>query len=80
LEHKILGFIDYNFILGNGIDHIFGTWYFLGLLWLLAASLTACSATTQYPMLKVRPPGELVCFWSTACDYPLSEPPRSPSS
>ena len=55
LERKILGFIDYNFILGLGLDHIFGTWYFLSLLVLLAASLTACSATTQYPMLKVRP-------------------------
>jgi cytochrome c biogenesis protein len=35
------------------LDHIYTTWYFLGLNALLAASLVACSNTTQWPSLQV---------------------------
>eukprot|EP00242_Pyramimonas_sp_CCMP2087_P013126 CAMPEP_0198213164 /NCGR_PEP_ID=MMETSP1445-20131203/28713_1 /TAXON_ID=36898 /ORGANISM="Pyramimonas sp., Strain CCMP2087" /LENGTH=582 /DNA_ID=CAMNT_0043887775 /DNA_START=261 /DNA_END=2009 /DNA_ORIENTATION=+ len=49
----IFGFVDYNFILTSGIDHIYSTWWFLSLLALLGASLAACSSTTQVPMVKV---------------------------
>jgi hypothetical protein len=35
------------------LDHIYSTWYFWALNVLLAASLVACSATTQAPQLKV---------------------------
>jgi len=52
-DQRILGFIDYNFILSTGIDHIYSTWWFLSLLALLGASLAACSSTTQVPMVKV---------------------------
>ena len=40
-------------ILDFGLDHIYTTWYFLGLLGLLGASLTACTVTTQWPVWKV---------------------------
>jgi cytochrome c biogenesis protein len=35
------------------LDHIYSTWYFWALNVLLAASLTACSYTTQWPQLTV---------------------------
>ena len=35
------------------LDHIYSTWYFWALNVLLAASLAACSATTQWPQLQV---------------------------
>ncbi|KAK3268513.1 copper chaperone, partial [Cymbomonas tetramitiformis] len=52
-EPKVLGFVDYKFILDFGLDHLYSTPYFLGLVALLAASLAACSSTTQWPMVKV---------------------------
>ena len=52
-ENKSLGFIDFPLILDLGLDHIYTTWYFLGLLGLLGASLTACTVTRQWPVWKV---------------------------
>jgi len=52
-ENPTLGFIDFPFILDLGLDHVYTTWYFLGLLGLLGASLTACTLTRQWPVWKV---------------------------
>eukprot|EP00271_Cylindrocystis_brebissonii_P005528 TRINITY_DN17608_c0_g1_i1.p1 TRINITY_DN17608_c0_g1~~TRINITY_DN17608_c0_g1_i1.p1 ORF type:complete len:607 (+),score=132.82 TRINITY_DN17608_c0_g1_i1:382-2202(+) len=52
-EHPVLGFLTGRLLLALGLDHIFSTPYFLGLLLLLAASLMACSSTRQWPQLKV---------------------------
>ena len=52
-ENPTLGFIDFPLILDLGLDHIYTTWYFLGLLGLLGASLTACTLTRQWPVWKV---------------------------
>lgn len=49
----MLGFVTYPFILNLGLDHVYTTWYFWALNSLLAASLVACSMTTQYPQLKL---------------------------
>ena len=52
-ENPTLGFLDFPVILDFGLDHIYTTWYFLGLLGLLGASLTACTVTRQWPVWKV---------------------------
>lgn len=46
---SLFGLFDWRFILGTGLDHLYTTPYFVGLLGLLGISLTACSFTTQWP-------------------------------
>ena len=50
---KVAGFVTADFIYVLQLDHIYSSFYFLGLLGLLAVSLAACTATTQWPMVKV---------------------------
>ena len=50
---RVLGFVTWRFIGLFQFDHIYTTFYFLGLLGLLAASLAACTTTRQWPMLRV---------------------------
>lgn len=40
---------DYRLVLSLGLDHVYTTPYFVGLLVLLGLSLAACSSTTQWP-------------------------------
>ncbi|MBD2771859.1 cytochrome c biogenesis protein [Iningainema tapete] len=52
-EHPALfGFLTWKVILTLGLDHVYRTWWFLSLLILLGTSLTACSLTTQFRILK----------------------------
>lgn len=50
---KVLGFVTHDLINFLQWDHIYTANYFLAILALLAASLTACTATTQWPAVKV---------------------------
>lgn len=50
---KVLGFLDYKLLLGLQLDHIYTAWYFYGSIALLAASLMACTYSTQWPTAKV---------------------------
>lgn len=50
---KVLGFVTSRFIYALQLDHIYSSWYFLMILGVLALSLTACTLTTQWPMVKV---------------------------
>lgn len=50
---KVLGFVTHDLIRVLQWDHIYSSSYFLALLALLAGSLAACTATTQWPMVKV---------------------------
>lgn len=52
-ENPVLGFFSWRWVLGLGFDHMFTSPVFLGMLVLLAASLMACTYTTQIPMVKV---------------------------
>jgi len=52
LNKPIYGFITSKFILFLGLDHVYTTWWFLGLLGILAISLTGCSITRQFPLLN----------------------------
>ena len=52
-EHPALfGFLTWKLILALGLDHVYRTWWFLALLILFGASLTACTFTRQVPALK----------------------------
>jgi cytochrome c biogenesis protein len=51
LNRPIYGFITYQLLLGFGLDHVYTTWWFLGLLLILGISLVSCSITRQFPLL-----------------------------
>ena len=50
LLKPIYGFINSAFILNFGLDHIYSTWWFFSLLFLLAISLISCTFTRQFPL------------------------------
>lgn len=52
-DNPPLGFFTWRWVLTLGFDHMFSSPIFLGTLLLLAASLMACTYTTQLPMVKV---------------------------
>lgn len=49
----LFGFLTWKVILLLGLDHVYGTWWFLSILILFGSSLTACTFTRQFPALKV---------------------------
>jgi cytochrome c biogenesis protein len=52
-EHPALfGFLSWKVIQVAGLDHVYRTWWYLGLLAFLGISLATCTFTTQLPMLK----------------------------
>jgi cytochrome c biogenesis protein len=52
-EHPALfGFLTWKVIQVVGLDHVYRTWWFLGLLILFGTSLIACTFTRQLPALK----------------------------
>lgn len=51
--NSLLGIFSWRLVLGLGFDHMFSSPVFLGMLVLLAASLMACTYTTQIPIVKV---------------------------
>jgi cytochrome c biogenesis protein len=52
-DPALFGFLSWRVIQWAGLDHVYRTPWFLSLLILFAASLTACTFTRQWPMLKV---------------------------
>ncbi len=52
-EHPALfGFLSWKVIQVVGLDHVYRTWWYLGLLAFFGISLATCTLTTQLPMLK----------------------------
>lgn len=51
-EPALFGFLSWQVILQLGLNHVYRTWWFLTLLVLLGASLTACTFNRQFPALK----------------------------
>ena len=72
-DHPVLGFFTWRWILTFGLDHMFSSPIFLGLLVLFGASLMACTYTTQIPLVKVaRRLGcelQLLHVWDGMCLY-----------
>ncbi|XP_042506890.1 cytochrome c biogenesis protein CCS1, chloroplastic [Macadamia integrifolia] len=52
-DNPVFGFFTWRWVLSLGFDHMFSSPVFLGMLALLAASLMACTYTTQIPLVKV---------------------------
>ena len=50
-DPALFGFLSWKVILISGLDHVYRTWWFLSLLILFGASLTACTFTRQFPAL-----------------------------
>ncbi|MBE9138326.1 cytochrome c biogenesis protein [Nodosilinea sp. LEGE 07088] len=50
-DPALFGFLSWKVILISGLDHVYRTWWFLALLILFGASLTACTFTRQFPAL-----------------------------
>jgi len=50
-DPALFGFLTWKVLLGAGLDHVYRTWWFLALLILFGASLTACTFTRQFPAL-----------------------------
>jgi cytochrome c biogenesis protein len=48
----LYGFLTWKVILAWGLNHAYSTWWYLSLLILFGASLTACTFTRQLPALK----------------------------
>lgn len=51
-DPALFGFLSWKVILTTGLDHVYTTWWFVSLLIIFGASLTACSFTRQLPTLK----------------------------
>lgn len=51
-DPALFGFLTWKVLLTVGLDHVYRTWWFLALLILFGASLTACTFTRQFPALK----------------------------
>ena len=51
-EPALFGFLSWKVLLISGLDHVYRTWWFLSLLILFGASLTACTFTRQFPALS----------------------------
>ena len=48
----LFGFLTWKFVLFTGLDHVYRTWWFLSILILFGASLTACTFTRQITALR----------------------------
>jgi cytochrome c biogenesis protein len=48
----LFGFLTWKVVLAVGFDHVYRTWWYLALLILFGASLTACTFTRQLPALR----------------------------
>ncbi|KAL9231621.1 hypothetical protein vseg_006823 [Gypsophila vaccaria] len=72
-DHPILGIFTWRWVLALGFDHMFSSPIFLGTLALLAASLMACTYTTQIPMVKVARRWNFKKSGSAICKLDFSE-------
>ncbi len=53
LTQPIFGILSWDRIIAFGLDHVYKTWWFLGLIFLFGCSLTLCSFLQQLPSLKI---------------------------
>jgi cytochrome c biogenesis protein len=51
-SRPVFGFLTANLIFLFGLDHVYRTWWFFLLLFLLSFSLIACTFIRQFPLVK----------------------------
>jgi cytochrome c biogenesis protein len=53
LTNPVFGFLTWDRILQFGLDHVYKTWWFFGLIFLFGISLISCTFLQQLPSLKI---------------------------
>ena len=53
ITDPVLGFLSWNIILRFGFDHVYKTWWFIGLIIMFGTSLLSCTFLQQIPSLKI---------------------------
>jgi cytochrome c biogenesis protein len=53
LKNPVVGFLTWDYILRFGLDHVYKTWWFYGLIFLFGLSLISCTFLQQFPSLKI---------------------------
>lgn len=53
LTSKLFNFLSWKIILQLGLDHVYKTWWFYGLILVFAMSLITCTFLQQFPALKI---------------------------
>lgn len=53
LTNPVFGFFTWDYILQFGLDHVYTTWWFYGLIFLFGLSLISCTFLQQFPSLKI---------------------------
>ena len=53
LTNPVFGILSWDRIIQFGLDHVYKTWWFLGLIFLFGLSLILCSFLQQLPSLKI---------------------------
>ena len=53
LTNPVFGFLSWDKIIQFGLDHVYKTWWFIGLIILFGLSLILCSFLQQLPSLKI---------------------------
>lgn len=53
LINPVFGFLSWDIIIQYELDHVYKTWWFLGLIFLFACSLVLCSFLQQLPSLQI---------------------------
>ena len=52
LDNPIFGFINWKFLIFFNFDHVYTSYWFIGLLFLFGFSLLSCTLTVQLPVLR----------------------------
>jgi cytochrome c biogenesis protein len=53
ITNKLFGFLSWETIIQFGFDHVYKTWWFLGLILIFGISLLTCTFLQQFPSIKI---------------------------
>lgn len=53
ITNKLFGFLSWETIIQLGFDHVYKTWWFLGLILIFGVSLLTCTFLQQFPSIKI---------------------------
>jgi cytochrome c biogenesis protein len=53
ITNKLFGFLSWETIIQFGFDHVYKTWWFLGLILIFGVSLLTCTFLQQFPSIKI---------------------------
>ena len=53
ITNKLFGFLSWETIIQCGFDHVYKTWWFIGLILIFGISLLTCTFLQQFPSIKI---------------------------